>query len=163
MLNHNHVTSSFIVAKCFLSIITAFLIFFAINVRQAINRGVKSHCQRRNICNSLSHWNWCVLIYYGFLKRYQPFAETDIVQVTQRMCTRNKFIATFSSLRFRSEIAVTIRHWVGIVRNCENTVISPNFLVCKFCRKAQVSHSFMWIARNYEQTVPFHKIYIPGN
>ena len=43
-------------------------------------------------------------------EKIPTFAETEIVQVTQRMCTRNKFFVTFSSLRFRSEIAVTIRH-----------------------------------------------------
>ena len=43
--------------------------------------------------------------------------------------------------------------------HAQNTVISPNFLVWKFCGKAQ----FLRFARNYAEIVPFHKISIPGN
>ena len=39
----------------------------------------------------------------------------------------------------------------------KNTVISPNFLVWKFCGKPQFSHKFEWYARNYAETAPFHK------
>ena len=39
-----------------------------------------------------------------------------------------------------------------------NAVISPNFLVWKFCGKVQFPHSFRRIARNYTETVPFRKI-----
>ena len=42
-------------------------------------------------------------------------------------------------------------------------VISPNFLVWKFCGKAQFPYSFEQFARNYTVTVPFHKICTPGN
>ena len=45
----------------------------------------------------------------------------------------------------------------------QNTVISPNFLVWKFCEKAQFPHSFGQFARNYTETAPFHKISAPGN
>ena len=45
----------------------------------------------------------------------------------------------------------------------KNTVISPDFLVWKFCGKAQFTHSFGRIARNYAETVPFRKICTPGN
>ena len=45
----------------------------------------------------------------------------------------------------------------------ENTVISPNFLVCKFCGKGKFPHNFGQIAQNYAETVPFHKISAPGN
>ena len=45
----------------------------------------------------------------------------------------------------------------------KNAVISPNFLVWKFCGKAQFSHSFGRIARNYPETVAFCKISTPGN
>ena len=38
-----------------------------------------------------------------------------------------------------------------------NTVISPNFLLWKFCEKAQFLHSFGWFVQNYTETVPFHK------
>ena len=40
----------------------------------------------------------------------------------------------------------------------KNTVISPNFLVWKFCGKAQFPHSFGRFAQNLQETVPFHKI-----
>ena len=45
----------------------------------------------------------------------------------------------------------------------KNTAISPNFLVWKFCGKKQFPHSFGQIARNYVETVSFHKISTPGN
>ena len=45
----------------------------------------------------------------------------------------------------------------------KNTVISPNFLVWKFCGKEQFPHSFGLFARNYAETVPFHKISTPRN
>ena len=45
----------------------------------------------------------------------------------------------------------------------KNTIISPNFLVWKFCGKAQFPHSFGRVARNYAETMPFCKISIPGN
>ena len=45
----------------------------------------------------------------------------------------------------------------------KNTVVSPNFLVWKFCRKAQFLHSIGRIARNYAEIVPFCKISTPGN
>ena len=41
----------------------------------------------------------------------------------------------------------------------KNTVISPSFLVWKFCGKAQFPHSFERITEN----LPFHKISKPGN
>ena len=44
----------------------------------------------------------------------------------------------------------------------KNTAISPNFLVWKFCGKAQFLQSFGRFARNYGETVPFHKILLSG-
>ena len=38
----------------------------------------------------------------------------------------------------------------------KNTVISPNFLVWKFCGKAQFPHSFGRVTRNYGETVHSH-------
>ena len=43
----------------------------------------------------------------------------------------------------------------------KNTVISPSFVVLKFCGKAQFPHSFERFAQNYAESVPFHKIFIP--
>ena len=49
------------------------------------------------------------------------------------------------------------------VYTTKNTVISPNFLVWKFCGKAQFPHCFRRIARNYTETVTFHKISKPAS
>ena len=45
----------------------------------------------------------------------------------------------------------------------KNTVTSPDFLVWKFCGKTQFLHSFGRFARNYAETVRFHKIFTPRN
>ena len=45
----------------------------------------------------------------------------------------------------------------------KNTVISPDFLMWKFCGKAKFPHSFGRFARNYAETVPLRKIFTPGN
>ena len=59
---------------------------------------------------------------------------------------------------------ITLRMLAMWMSNTEkNPVISPNFLVWKFCGKSQFPHSFGRFARNYGRTVPFHKIPIPGN
>ena len=47
--------------------------------------------------------------------------------------------------------------------NLKNTVISRNFLVWKFCGKAQFLYSFVRIDRNYTETMIFHKVSTPGN
>ena len=39
----------------------------------------------------------------------------------------------------------------------KNAVISPDFMVRKFCGKVQFPHSFRQITQNYARTVPFHK------
>ena len=53
------------------------------------------------------------------------------------------------------------------IRNTEHciksTKISPNFLVWKFCEKAQFPQSFGQVALNSAKTVTFHKISTPGN
>ena len=50
-----------------------------------------------------------------------------------------------------------------VVDTAENSVISPNFLVCKLCGKTQFPHSFGRFTQSYAETVPFHKISTPGN
>ena len=58
---------------------------------------------------------------------------------------------------------------IGIIDKCtksstaKNTVISPDFFVWKFGGKAQFPNTFGQIARNYPETLPFHKISAPGN
>ena len=44
-----------------------------------------------------------------------------------------------------------------------NTVISPNFLMLRFCGKAQFPYSFGQSTRNCAKTVPFLKISTPEN
>ena len=58
---------------------------------------------------------------------------------------------------------ISIDTMLLIIFTAKNTVISPNFLVQKFCREAQFPHSFWRIAQNYAETVSFHKISTPGN
>ena len=41
----------------------------------------------------------------------------------------------------------------SMTKTAQNTVISPNFLVWKFCGKAQFLHSFGRIAQNDAETV----------
>ena len=57
----------------------------------------------------------------------------------------------------------TILDYLNIIITTKNTVITPNFIVWKFCGKAQFPHSFGRFARNYAETMPFHKISTPGN
>ena len=45
----------------------------------------------------------------------------------------------------------------------QNTVISLNFLVWKFCGNTKFPHTFRLIVQNYAETLPFHKISAPGN
>ena len=52
---------------------------------------------------------------------------------------------------------------VAIAYTAKNTVISTNFLVWKFCGKAQFPHSFGRISLKYAEIVPFHKYSTPGN
>ena len=49
-----------------------------------------------------------------------------------------------------------------ITDTAKNNVISPDFLVWKFCGKAQFSHSFGRFARYYAETMPFRKISTPA-
>ena len=53
--------------------------------------------------------------------------------------------------------------FVILTFTAKNTVISPDFLVWKFCGKGQFWHSFGQFAQNYAETVPFRKISTPGN
>ena len=54
-------------------------------------------------------------------------------------------------------------YWWPSEVTAKNTVISPDFLVCKFWGKAQFLHGFGRFAGNYAETVPFRKICTPGN
>ena len=46
--------------------------------------------------------------------------------------------------------------------HCKNTVISPDFLVWKFCGKAQFPYSFGQFVLNFAEIVLFRKISTPG-
>ena len=91
------------------------------------------------------------------------FSHSAIVQNT---CTKIYFQVKIIIIK-KSSLHMT--HG-AVVQRCfeelltmKNTVISPNFLVWKFCGKVQFPHSFGQFARNHAETVPFHKIYTPGN
>ena len=58
-----------------------------------------------------------------------------------------------------SKLLISFRYAGHAIRlTAKNTVILPgNFNLWKFCGKAQISHSFGRIARNYAETVPFQK------
>ena len=61
---------------------------------------------------------------------------------------------------------ISIWFWKFIfvkIDTAKNAVISPDFLVWKFCEKAQFLHSSVRIAGNYVETVPFSKMSTPGN
>ena len=75
---------------------------------------------------------------------------------------KNKNICQFS---FYSRKRLSHYTYRNMVKWSLRTIplISTNFLVWKFCGKAQFPHSFGWFSRNYAETVPFHKISIPGN
>ena len=60
-------------------------------------------------------------------------------------------------LMFKKCFIIQINSFSTIAKN---TVISRNFLVWKFCAKAQFQQS---IGRNYAETVPLHKVSTPGN
>ena len=45
----------------------------------------------------------------------------------------------------------------------KNAVISPSFLVWKFCGKSQFPHSSGRIAQNWAETMPSLKIFTLGN
>ena len=45
----------------------------------------------------------------------------------------------------------------------KNTVISRNFVTWIFFGKAQFPHSFGQFAQKYTETLPLHKISMPGN
>ena len=66
-----------------------------------------------------------------------------------------------------SNVSTNINSKVNIKKcmyyHCANTVISPNFMVWKFCGKVQFPHSFGRFARNYAEIMPFHRISTPGN
>ena len=69
-------------------------------------------------------------------------------------------------MSYTMDINIRVKSWFS--RKCaaitaKNTVISPDFLVRKFCGKAQFPHSFGRFPRNYAETVPFSKISTPGN
>ena len=66
----------------------------------------------------------------------------------------------------KSHKVVAIYKKYPIFNTAKITVISPDFLVWKFCGKTQFQHSFRRISRivrNYAETVHFHKISTPGN
>ena len=68
-----------------------------------------------------------------------------------------------NKLIFRRQLHFRTVQLLSLFPLQKNTLISPKFLVWKFCRKAEFPHSFGWIAGNYAETVPFYKIWTQEN
>ena len=107
-------------------------------------------------CFIMNSWYW----FYVLMKN-----------ISIRHC-HQKNLAIVDMLQYQHLIKkVNMSDWEITFKLCiqtlnitvKNTVISTNFLVSKFCGKAQFTHSFGRFARNYAETVPFHKISTPGN
>ena len=90
-----------------------------------------------------------------------------VVIKTQIVVPQNLKVSDFRGVKYNDAETNTYQ-FVGSINfegsstnTAKNSVISPNFLVWKFCGKTQFLHGFGRIARNYAETVPFHKISIP--
>ena len=92
-------------------------------------------------------------VYVTYFRKGGPFCQ-PIIREKRRILNRVKEL----KVDFQE-----LNQLLIISASAKNTVISPNFLVWKFCGKAQFPHSFGRIARNYAKTVPFHKISTSGN
>ena len=60
-------------------------------------------------------------------------------------------------------VAIDIAYPSTMIATAKYTVISPDFLMWKFCGKAKFPHSFGRFARNYVESVPSRKISTSGN
>ena len=79
-----------------------------------------------------------------------------------KICTKAKMVMKFRCKYhffqplWLAKRVIPISH-TQQMNNTQNTVTSPNFLVLKFCGKAQFLHIFGRIVRTYVKTMPFHK------
>ena len=62
----------------------------------------------------------------------------------------------YSPLKFLITQVIVMKS-ITLILTEQNAIISPNFLVWKYCGKAQFPYSFGRIARNYAEAVPFRK------
>ena len=101
-----------------------------------------------SVCKILE--NFSLIIYPVRFRRYSDegciFIESDIINFKLRIRMRNK------QRKIGSHIITA-----------KTTVISPDFLVWKFCGKAQFPSSFERFARKYAETMSFRKISTPRN
>ena len=77
-------------------------------------------------------------------------------------CGVNKALDTFLHSNLLNAISL-IYCKMYFFCTAKNTVILPNFLVWKFCKRAQFSHRFERFSWNYVETEPFQKNFKPGN
>ena len=126
---------------------------------------------------STTYFNNLKLIKIKIPKYYELVVVVSSGEGSLRTAGTNKWMpyTIISQQQFknvnRCKIFAHIHHWFRFFLSlcllrvtAENTTISYNFLVWKFCEKGTVS-AYCWVifGRNYAKTVPFHKLYIPGN
>ena len=95
--------------------------------------------KRTGLRKSISPGLFTVHNMTGFLT-HEQICLMCYVQIAS-LNKQGRFITTFSK-----------------ANTARNTIITPNFLVWRFCGMAQFLHNIRPIARNYAETVPFLKI-----
>ena len=96
--------------------------------------------------------------------KYIRMAMRDLSSDVYKKCETCRNILKASEVFLKNnQITTACRIKVRSEYTAKNTVISPDFLVWKFCGKAQFPHNFGRFARNYAETVPLRKIPTPGN
>ena len=101
------------------------------------------------------------------IKKKQEEPRFFVINViVSKLCSNLQtiyFLASFTSL-LRNVLQCLKNYLLWSINlnliTANNTAISPNSLVWKFCGKAQFPHSS---TRNCAETVPFHKVSTPGN
>ena len=112
------------------------------------------HIQQKSL-----RWNFFCFTPQSWLTKYlNVFAEVS--SFLQLFYLKRKCMVQMAN---KIAIWLIIGAMVTHFSTAENTVITPDFLVLKFCGKAQFPHSFGRFAPNYVETVPFHKISRPRN
>ena len=100
---------------------------------------------------------WLILLPWMFISSYTTiyfFCKEFFFRMFIFQCIRYSIVL----ICFGWEIGHPLSTYTG-----KTTVISPNFLVWKFCGKAQFPRSFGRFARNFAETLSFRKISTPGN
>ena len=96
---------------------------------------------------SFTNFTWSILKY---------FVSSVMELFTKIVTARSRFLQSTSrqtaSVFSKNVLSKMLKR---ILNTAENTVISPNFLVQKFCGKVQFRYSFGWLNRNYAENCSF--------